>query len=271
MSYYKRKVVCLVCLIVLIITGCGVNNDEQIKGAATVKQYKEQITENIRNTFGDEAKIIDMTPSYEMQIGSPVLSFKLVATNNVLVDVKLNNEEFGVVYSPTYDLYGTNKNEVTIEKSFSNYVVKAMGSDSIISISLVYGSNYFYGRHNNYVDPNIMSYEQLIDNGYRGVLLCFLKDTDVDELKKSQAFQYLEDKIENSQGDISIAFVNVKNDYISDKEKMAKILDKNAFTVRYITVDDRDIPALASDYSKENPKNTYCIRAEKGLLISLVY
>lgn len=267
----------LLCIIALTCAGCGTSKEEKEKGKAYVNQYKGQITEYVKGTYGNGSKIISMRPCYTTKHDTVWFGFKNYANGSVETEVKSGGQRFGVLYVSNTNTYYTDKNENEIKESFRKYVINAMGTDKIILVKLKYGIDPIYYSYFNYVDNSITSFEQLYDNKNIVQIECYLKDTDVNQLKESDTFNYLENVIvkgSNGYGQMGVVFVNIKDERKIDKKEWNKIKYVNYFDFGYVTVNGRIYTILTSDYSKKNPNNTYCIRYDRNTsekLISLVY
>lgn len=245
-----------------VLTGCMPEpcKEEKEKARAFVEQNKDKITDYIKQTFGEKSKITRMELGYTIK--QDVIWFgegKAYADGFVITRVKLGDEKFNVLNISRNDTYYTDKNEDIIKQSFHDYVVNVMGSDKIIYCNMEYGIGRIYFGYSNFVDSSIVSYEQLYDSKHIVDMYCFLKDTDLVELKDSKTFADIEKLVyihakEYNRGDV--VFINIEED-IEENE-----LKKNYysyFQTHYVDIGSESFSVPITDYTYEHPNHAYSI------------
>lgn len=250
----KTMILLFIGIIALTFTGCSPSEEEQEQGKAYVEKYKEQITEYIKETYDKDSKVLNMKPSFSRNPGSvSPIPGRPYANGRIITEVKAKGEKFKVMYISDQDIYYTDKNKGKIEESLKNYIVDAMGEDKIVLIKLKYGVDPLYYSYGYFTDNNYTTFEQLYDNINIVSIECYLKDTDVAQLKESNTFSYLENLVlkgSNSYGHMGVWFVNIDQ---------AKLEERDWNKIRYSNY----VLEYIDEISTKFPNNTYHIKYTK--------
>jgi len=285
---YIKEVIVL-SIVGLVLSGCiSTSPEEEAKADAYAQQYKEEIEQYIKEYYGDDIKILKIYGDAIARYDAVMPKGEYVANGNVVARVEQNKQKFNIIYFPDTDAYKTDKNEKLIEESLRNYIEREAGEDNVLHLEFRYASSE-YSDYSNFVDLDVVSYQQIFDNYDMVFIECFLKDTNFRELKYNYSFSYLERLMEegsNESGRMEALFINLENyKKLSEKElrKMYGYTDQTFFrqNVEIDGVYYSGVPYFQYyssnneivDYTAEYPDNTYFIGRTypDGEFISLIY
>ena len=89
--------ICLFFLLTLSLTAC-VSSGEKEKGKEDVNKGKKLIREYVKETYGDNAKVSDLTPYFIARDSSAVPDVNRYARGYVKAKVTTDNKDFDILY-----------------------------------------------------------------------------------------------------------------------------------------------------------------------------
>lgn len=288
----KRLIVILLTGIsILIFTGCAkTSKEEQEKAKAYVNQYREQVTEYIKEAYGKSSKITDMN-AWLVTSHPGVLPGAGVNHANgwVVANVKAKDEKFRVVYNPEANEYLTDKNKAKIEQSFREYIANVLGEDKILFLKMQYGkSDEVYYSSTYFTDMKYINFDQLFDNRHRILIECYLESTDLNQLKETGALKELENLVLKGcypMGETGVFLVNIEDKSNLEEREWNKIRYQSCYdnfnNFKTAVINGKEYYVRTSDYTIKHPNNTFgiwygansplAVHDDNGELISVVY
>lgn len=200
-------------LLTLSLTAC-VSSGEREKGKEDVNKGKKLIREYVKETYGDKAKVSDLTPYFIARDSSAVPDVNLYARGYVKATVTTDNKDFDILYNVWTNEVLTQEYNTAIQDSFITYANDIIQTANFINckmeVSLI-GSegNYISG----FLKPDVKTCEGLLSEDISLTLIFQAVNSDFGVISQKEWSELMSSFLKNNtEGKLFAVFVNYENE-----------------------------------------------------------
>jgi len=210
-----RKIIsiCFLILLTLSLTAC-VSSGEREKGKEDVNQGKKLIREYVKETYGDKAKVSDLTPYFIARDSSAVPDVNRYARGYVKATVSKDNKDFDILYNVWTNEVLTQEYNTAIQDSFITYANDIIQTANFVNckmeVSLV-GSegNYISG----FLKPEAKTCEDLLSEDISLTLTFRSVNSDFGAISQKEWSELMSSfRKNNTEGQLFAVFVNYEDE-----------------------------------------------------------
>jgi hypothetical protein len=205
--------ICLLFLLTLSLTAC-VSSGEKEKGKEDVNKGKKLIREYVKETYGDNAKVSDLTPYFIARDSSAVPDVNRYARGYVKATVTTDNKDFDILYNVWTNEVLTQENNTAIQDSFITYANDIIQTSNFVNckmeVSLI-GSegNYISG----FLKPDTKTCEEILSEDISLTLTFRSVNSDFGVISQKEWSELMSSFLKkNTEGKLFAVFVNYENE-----------------------------------------------------------
>lgn len=210
----KRLIsICFLLLLTLSSTAC-VSSGEREKGNEDVKEGKKLIREYVKDTYGDKAKISDLTPYFIARDSSAVPDINRYARGYVKATVTTDKKEFDILYNVRTDEVLTKEYNSAIQDSFITYANDIIQTANFVNCNMEVSLEGSEGSYiSGFLRPDVKTCEDLLAEDISLTLTFRSINSDFEVISQKEWSELMSSFLKNNaEGKLFAVFVNYENE-----------------------------------------------------------